>query len=221
MLQVYITQIQLYLILTKVAGEPTGLFANISNSNSTHVNITVYWKSPNGNVTGYVIYYQSKGGLVISDTVNGSEIETNSLDGLQRGVTYYISIVALSEFLPSPLVGPHIISSKSLLYFTRHHYLLSLAVVAEPTNLTVSMSEYSRTHVNVTVSWEPADDTFTTGYIIHYDSNNMEKQVDISENYTRFHTLNGFERGAPYSISLEALSENLNSTVGPYRFFGK
>ncbi|CAI8019748.1 hypothetical protein GBAR_LOCUS11852 [Geodia barretti] len=28
------------------------------------------------------------------------------LDGLQRGVTYYISIVALSPHLPSPLVGP-------------------------------------------------------------------------------------------------------------------
>ena len=76
----------------------------------------MYWKLPDGNVTGYVIYYQSKGGLVISDTVIGAETETHSLDGLQRGVTYYISIVALSEFLPSPLVGPYIIQSKSLLY---------------------------------------------------------------------------------------------------------
>ena len=38
--------------------------------------------------------------------VSGGETETHSLDGLQRGVTYYISILALSQHLPSPLVGP-------------------------------------------------------------------------------------------------------------------
>ena len=92
--------------LHQVAGEPTSLTAVISESNSTHVNITVSWKSPGDPVTDYVIYYQFKGGPVISDRVSGGETETHSLDGLQRGVTYYISIVALSLHLPSPLVGP-------------------------------------------------------------------------------------------------------------------
>ena len=49
----------------------------------------------------------------------------------------------------------------------------------------------------------------------------MEKQVDINGNDTTSHTLNGLERGVPYTISLKALSDNLNSTVGPYNFFGK
>ena len=57
-------------------------------------------------VTGYVIYYQPKGGAVSSDMVSGGETETHLLDGLQRGVTYNISIVALSLHLPSLLVGP-------------------------------------------------------------------------------------------------------------------
>ena len=57
-------------------------------------------------VTGYVIYYQPKGGAVSSDKVFGGETESHLLDGLQRGVTYNISIVALSDHLPSPLVGP-------------------------------------------------------------------------------------------------------------------
>ena len=57
-------------------------------------------------VTGYVIYYQPKGGAVNSDIVSGGETETHLLDGLQRGVTYNISIVALSLHLPSLLVGP-------------------------------------------------------------------------------------------------------------------
>ena len=57
-------------------------------------------------VTGYVIYYQPKGGAVSSDEVSGGETESHSLAALQRGVTYNISIVALSDHLPSPLVGP-------------------------------------------------------------------------------------------------------------------
>ena len=88
------------------AGEPTTLKANISNSNTTHVNVNVSWESPGGDVSGYMIYYQTEGGPVISDKVSGGERETHSLDGLQRGVTYNISILALSQHLPSPLVGP-------------------------------------------------------------------------------------------------------------------
>ena len=57
-------------------------------------------------VTGYVIYYQPKGGAVSSDKVSGGETESHILDGLQRGVTYIISIVALSDHLPSLLVRP-------------------------------------------------------------------------------------------------------------------
>ena len=82
--------------------------------------MTVSWESPADPVTGYVIYYQTKGGPVISDMVSGGETETHSLDGLQRGITYYISILALSQHLPSPLVGnvtvvvPHIITPTSI-----------------------------------------------------------------------------------------------------------
>ena len=91
-----------------VAGEPSELTGVISSSNNTHVNITVSWESPADTVTtGYVIYYQPKtGGPVISESVTGGHRESHSLTGLQRGHTYNISIVALSQHLPSPLVGP-------------------------------------------------------------------------------------------------------------------
>ena len=91
-----------------VAGKPTGLTALTSSSNSTHVNVTVSWESPADTVTtGYVIYYQPKtGGPVTSESVTGGHRESHSLTGLQRGHTYNISIVALSQHLPSPLVGP-------------------------------------------------------------------------------------------------------------------
>ena len=111
-----------------VAGEPTSLTAVISESNSTHVNITVSWKSVGDPVTGYVIYYQSKGGPVKSDRVSGGETERYSLDGLQRGVTYYITIVALSPHLPSPLVGPiTVIPGESFTSPSSYHVLMSLS----------------------------------------------------------------------------------------------
>ena len=92
-----------WLFLNTVAGEPTNLTAE-SNMYNTHV--TVSWKSPGGPVTGYVIYYQSEGRYNSRVHVSGGETESHSLDCLERGVTYYISIVALSDRLPSSLVGP-------------------------------------------------------------------------------------------------------------------
>ena len=97
----------LVLYYTTVAGAPTYFSGVISGSNTTqYVNVTVSWESPEGDVSGYMIYYQTEGGPVISDKVSGGGRETHSLDGLQRGVTYSISILALSQHLPSPLVGP-------------------------------------------------------------------------------------------------------------------
>ena len=75
------------------------------------------WESPDigDPVTGYVIYYQPKGGAVSSDMVSEGETETHLLDGLQSGVTYNISIVALSLHLPSLLVGP-VTAGRAMVY---------------------------------------------------------------------------------------------------------
>ena len=81
------------------------------------MNVCVSWESPGGDVSGYMIYYQTEGGPVISDKVSGGERETHSLDGLQRGVTYCISILALSQHLPSPLVGPVSVDTGLILRF--------------------------------------------------------------------------------------------------------
>ena len=70
-----------------------------------------------------MIYYQTEGGPVISDKVSGGERETHSLDGLQRGVTYYISILALSQHLPSPLVGPVSVDTGRLFLATSIFYV--------------------------------------------------------------------------------------------------
>ena len=53
-----------------------------------------------------LIYYQSEGGGNSSVMILGREEESCSLDHLENQAIYYISIVALSLHLPSPLVGP-------------------------------------------------------------------------------------------------------------------
>ena len=103
----------LTLVIYTATHEPTSLSAT-SKSNSTHVNILVTWKSPQRSapmtpLNGYVIYYQPKGGAVNSVNVSKKEAEKYLLEGLQRGRTYNISILAWSIIeigLLSPLVGP-------------------------------------------------------------------------------------------------------------------
>ena len=128
------------------------------------------WESPADPVTGYVIYYQTKRGPVISDMVSGGETETHSLDGLQRGVTYYISILALSQHLPSPLVGPvsivvpHIITPTSISFTSskgtsQPNDILSTTSSTELTHETTSSRASSSTFLSTSTSSTEESDT--------------------------------------------------------------
>ena len=87
-----------------VAGKPTNLsLAAVQQSNTS---IEVSWESPGSPATGYVIYYQPKGGEVSSLDISGRSNTRKLLEGLESGVTYSISIVAVSDHLPSAVVGP-------------------------------------------------------------------------------------------------------------------
>ena len=63
------------------------------------------WTSPGSPATGYIIYYQSDGGDVRSETI-GVDTESYILSNLESGVNYSISIIAVSDHLPSAVVGP-------------------------------------------------------------------------------------------------------------------
>ena len=81
------------------AGEPTTLKANISNSTCTHVNVPVSWESPGGDVSGYMIYYQTEGGPVISDKVSG-EVEQSCTDNsavIAGGVGGVMTLIIVSQ----------------------------------------------------------------------------------------------------------------------------
>ena len=92
--------------LCVVAEQPTNLAAIVSQWKCSTVSITVSWERPVNTPTGYVIYYQQRGGEFMSESVDEGHANRYTLNGLERGVIYNISIVALSHHLPSLLVGP-------------------------------------------------------------------------------------------------------------------
>ena len=85
-----------------VAGEPT----NLAAVQQSDMSIEVSWESPGSPATGYVIYYQPERGAVSSVAIPGRTIDSHRLEGLESGVTYNISVVAVSDHLPSAVVGP-------------------------------------------------------------------------------------------------------------------
>ena len=107
--------------LPPVAGQPTGVSA-VQQSNTS---IEVSWMSPGSSATGYIIYYQPDGGDVSSENISGVNMESYILSNLESGenisgvnmesyilsnlesgVNYNISIIAVSDHLPSAVVGP-------------------------------------------------------------------------------------------------------------------
>ena len=56
-------------------------------------------------MTGYTIYYQQDGGERSSVSAGASDI-TATISGLIEGATYFITIVATSNTLPSTVTGP-------------------------------------------------------------------------------------------------------------------
>ena len=64
------------------------------------------WMSPGSPATGYIIYYQPDGADVRSETISEVDTESYILSNLDSGVNYNISIIAVSDHLPSAVVGP-------------------------------------------------------------------------------------------------------------------
>ena len=85
-----------------MASPPTNLTVELAGTN----NISVSWTAPASDpaVIGFRIYYQAQGdqGAVDCDANSTECIISNCTIGQQ----YNITMVALSEYLPSTLVGP-------------------------------------------------------------------------------------------------------------------
>ena len=87
------------------AHSPTNLTAERVNSTSIRVSWTPPGSGPS--VTGYRIYYQTEGNQGSVDV--GTSTTEYTITSLVVNDTYNVSMVALSERLPSAIVGPEII----------------------------------------------------------------------------------------------------------------
>ena len=72
--------------------------------------VSVSWTAPvsGDSVTGYQIYYQTEGDQGSVDV--GASTTQHALTGLYGGRNYSIYLVALSAQLPSPVVGPVVVT---------------------------------------------------------------------------------------------------------------
>ena len=94
-----------WLFLCTGANSPTNLTAEQVNSTA----IRVSWIPPasGSTVTGYRIFYQTEGNQGSVDV--GASTTEYTITSLVVNDTYTITLVALSEHLPSAIVGPEII----------------------------------------------------------------------------------------------------------------
>ena len=97
---------------------PTGLTAEQLQQNSR--SFRVLWTPPafTANLTGYRIYYT---GANDSGSMDVDASATNVTIGYRiTGVTYNITMVALSPHLPSPVTGPAAVSPGRSFVYNRH-----------------------------------------------------------------------------------------------------
>ena len=66
--------------------------------------ITVSWTPPT-TVSGYQVYWSGGGGADTGNMSAGADDTAVTISGLTPGLTYDITLVALSEYLPSPAVA--------------------------------------------------------------------------------------------------------------------
>ena len=82
------------------AGSPTNINAIPASISSFRVSWT-----PPATVTGYQVYWSGSGGVDSGNISVGADDGTVTITGRTPGLTYSITIVALFDYLPSPVVG--------------------------------------------------------------------------------------------------------------------
>ena len=67
--------------------------------------LNVSWFQPSSNTIAQILYYEANG-VTNAVTINDSFTTSYVLENLRSGLTYSISLQALSSHLPSPITDP-------------------------------------------------------------------------------------------------------------------
>ena len=88
-----------------------GLPINLKAIQSGPSSFRVFWTPP-ATVTGYQVYWSGEGGYDSGNMSAGAEDRAVTITGRTPGLTYDITIVALSDHLPSPAATVMVTLSK-------------------------------------------------------------------------------------------------------------
>ena len=100
----YIGHIHIHFTYPIAPDPPTGLIAIQVSATS----VMVSWTPPANTtiVTGYQIFYTENGVSEQSRDVSDASTDMDTIPGLKIASTYFITMVATSDYLPSKVVRP-------------------------------------------------------------------------------------------------------------------
>ena len=112
--------------ITPVAAAPNNVMAVQEPQTSIHL----YWTPPTplGDTTGYIISYT--GGSSDNVTVSGGSIDNYLLTGLVMDSSYTISIVAISEHLPSDVLEVEVTLGETEILCILQYFFTPYSLVA-------------------------------------------------------------------------------------------
>ena len=201
---------KLHILYTAAPAPPTGVSAAVDEGS---VSVTVSW-TQSGTVTGYWIYYVSAGGedsgsvgpMNIADT-------SHTLDNLQDGLAYTITVIAVGNDLPSDgsqSTDVEIRKLKITALFQLLFLFLSTAILP-PINLMSTLE----TQTTITISWDHISNSVIS-YEVSYTYQGPCSGVDDSGTETvaaplTQHTLMGLEEFSIYMITIRAVYNGMES----------
>ena len=126
---------------------------NLSLRQNGETTIIISWTTPTplGDTTEYRVYYNNDG-VTNNITVNASTSTMLSLTSLVPGRQYNISIIGLSEHLPSEPVNSSIYLGKHIRQFYLYFIFFLSCLVLLPTNIFVTIKKMTTTTISLNVS---------------------------------------------------------------------
>ena len=164
--------------------------------------------TPLRDTTGYRIYYS--GGSSGSEDVSGSS-SNGVLGDLVEGGSYSVSLVAISQHLPSaPLtqslqlvLGIHVASYHNSLRCILHGVYCDIICYAVPESPVLSVVEATGT--SISISWTIPSGSVVDSHVVMWDSGSVVDSAMLSGSATSY-TITGLEEGGSYSITVTAVN---------------
>ena len=101
----------------------------------------------------------------------------------------------------------------TLSYSVQQNQFIFKTVAGEPTDVEATISQHNNTHVNITVSWNPPAEDFTSYVIYYHSKEGPVTSVEMPKTKTN-QQLNGLPRSDIYNISMVGLlTDNLPSRL--------